>query len=237
MKKFLIAAALLASATVAQAQVTGNVGVTSDYRFRGISQTQKASALQGGLDYSHSSGVYVGNWNSNVSSASYRDSAGLEHDLYGGFKKEIVKGLELDVGTYNYIFNRTNSRFDSNANTHELYVGLTRGPVSVKASQSISDYFGLANSSGTRYLEANINQPVAKDVTLNAHVGRTMYANHSNLNYTDYRVGGTVQVAGVGVGVHYVGNTQFGSGTKAANTLNGMQLYKEAVVVSVSKSF
>lgn len=236
MKKLLIAALLLVSAT-AQAQVTGNVSVTSDYRFRGISQTQKASALQGGLDYSHKSGAYVGNWNSNVSSASYTDSAGLEHDLYGGFKKEIAKGLVLDVGTYNYIFNRTNSKFDSNANTHELYLGLASGPFSIKASQSISDYFGLANSSGTRYLEANMNYPVVKDVTLDAHVGRTMYANHSNLNYTDYRLGGTVQVAGVGVGVHYVGNAQYGSGAKAANTLNGMQLYKEAVLVTVSKSF
>lgn len=236
MKKFLIAAALLAS-TAAQAQVTGNVSVTTDYRFRGISQTQKASALQGGLDYSHSSGVYVGNWNSNVSSASYTDSVGLEHDLYGGFKKEIVKGLVLDVGTYNYIFNRRDGKFDSNANTHELYLGLANGPFSIKASQSIGDYFGLANSSGTRYLEANVNYPMVKNMTLDAHVGRTMYANHSNLDYTDYRVGGTVQVAGLGVGLHYVGNTQYGSGAKAANTLNGMQLYKEAVVVSVSKSF
>lgn len=237
MKKFLIAAVLLAAATAAQAQVTGNVSVTTDYRFRGISQTQKGSALQGGFDYADKGGVYAGNWNSNVSSASYTDSVGLEHDLYAGFKKQIAKGLELDVGTYNYIYNRQDGNFNSRSNTHELYVGLTRDSVSVKASQSIGDYFGLANSSGTRYLEANLNHPLSKTLALNAHVGRTMHANHSNLNYTDYRVGATVQVAGLGVGVHYVGNTQFGSGAKAANTLNGMQLYKEAMLVSVSKSF
>lgn len=236
MKKFLAAALLMAAASVAHAQLTGNVGLTSDYRFRGISQTQKGSALQGGFDYAHSSGVYAGNWNSNVSSANYTDSVGLEHDLYAGFKKDLGV-VKLDVGTYNYLYNQRDHKFGSHSNTHELYVGVEKGIVSAKVSQSVSDYFGLANSSGTRYFEVNANQPVTKDFTLNAHLGRTQYANHSNLNYTDYRVGGTMQVAGVGVGVHYVGNGQFGAGAKAANTLNGMKLYQQGVMLSVNKSF
>ena len=47
---------------------TGNIGLFSEYRFRGISQTFAKPALQGGFDYSHSSGLYLGNWNSNVNS-------------------------------------------------------------------------------------------------------------------------------------------------------------------------
>ena len=237
MKKFIAIVLLMATAGVAQAQVTSNVSVTSDYRFRGISQTQKGSALQGGFDYAHKSGAYVGNWNSNVSSASYTDSVGLEHDVYGGFKKEIIKGITLDVGSYNYIYNRADGHFNSNSNTHELYVGVERGPISARVSQSLGEYFGIANSSGTRYFEINANIPLSKTLTANAHVGRTQVANNATLNYTDYKVGGTMALAGLNMGVHYVGNAQYGSGAKAANTLNGMQLYKEAVVVSVGKSF
>lgn len=237
MKKFIATAVLLAAAGAAQAEVTANVNLASDYRFRGISQTQKGSALQGGFDVTTKSGLYAGNWNSNVSSASYTDSVGMEHDVYAGFKKEIVKGVKIDVGSYNYIYNRTDGKFNSNSNTHELYVGLEKGPFAVKASQSLNDYFGLNNSAGTRYFEANANVPVSKTLTVNAHVGRTQYANHSNLNYTDYKVGATMAVAGLNVGAHYVSNAQYGSGAKAANTLGGMQLYKEAVVVSVGKSF
>ena len=62
MKQLLaIVAMALLTATAAQAQVTGNLGLTSDYRFRGISQTQNAPAVQGGIDYNHKSGFYVGN--------------------------------------------------------------------------------------------------------------------------------------------------------------------------------
>ena len=68
MKKLFLALMMVIGFTSAQAQVTGNMSVTSDYRFRGVSQTQNAPAVQGGVDYAHSSGLYVGNWNSSVSS-------------------------------------------------------------------------------------------------------------------------------------------------------------------------
>ena len=64
---------------------TGNAGVFSDYRFRGISQTNKKPAFQGGFDIGHASGFYVGNWNSNVDSSLY-NGASLEMDFYGGYK-------------------------------------------------------------------------------------------------------------------------------------------------------
>ena len=65
--------------------ITGNAGVFSDYRFRGISQTDKKPAFQGGFDIGHASGFYVGNWNSNIDSALY-NGASLEMDFYGGYK-------------------------------------------------------------------------------------------------------------------------------------------------------
>ena len=74
MKKLLLALLMVAGITAAQAQVAGNFGLTSDYRFRGISQTQNGLAVQGGVDYTHSSGFYAGNTTLLV--------GGIEYDPY-----------------------------------------------------------------------------------------------------------------------------------------------------------
>lgn len=237
MMKFLIAATLLAMSAVAQAQLTTNVGATSDYRFRGVSQTQNSVALQGGVDYAHRSGFYVGNWNSTVSNQVYTDSTGLEMDVYGGVRMEVMKGVKLDVGSYNYFYSQAGNQFNSSSNTHELYVGVEYGPAVIKYSRAMNDYFGLANSSGTQYVQADLNLPVTKTVTANAHIGRTLVANYTDRDYTDIKVGGTVNVSGFLVGAHWYTNMGEGRNFQALNTVRGQQLYKDALVVSVSKSF
>jgi uncharacterized protein (TIGR02001 family) len=87
MKKLLFALLVATGVTASQAEVTGNLGLTSDYRFRGVSQSQNAPAVQSGIDYAHSSGLYIGNWNSSVSSQVYTNGSGVESDLYAGYKK------------------------------------------------------------------------------------------------------------------------------------------------------
>ena len=77
---------------------TGNAGLFSEYRFRGIAQTFAKPAFQGGFDYSHSSGFYVGNWNSNVSSGAGFAEGNLEMDFYGGYKMAVGSNLTLDFG-------------------------------------------------------------------------------------------------------------------------------------------
>jgi uncharacterized protein (TIGR02001 family) len=62
-------AAAAAPAPTPDWTITGNAGLFSDYRFRGISQTDKKPAFQGGFDVAHSSGFYLGNWNSNIDSS------------------------------------------------------------------------------------------------------------------------------------------------------------------------
>ena len=73
MKKLLFVMLMVAGMGSAFAEFLGNVGLTSDYRFRGISQTMNSQALQGGIDYADKSGFYAGNWNSTVSSRLYTD--------------------------------------------------------------------------------------------------------------------------------------------------------------------
>jgi len=239
MKKLFLALMMAAGISVAQAQVTGNLGLTSDYRFRGVSQTQNAPAVQGGIDYAHSSGLYVGNWNSSVSSLMYTNGAGVESDLYAGFKKEIGKGFSVDVGSMNYFYPRaTTTTGGNNFDTNELYVGLGyKDLVSAKYSQSLGNYFGTANSSNSSYVQADASIPVVGKLSVVGHVGRTNVNNNSGLNYTDYNVGVAYDLQGWMLAGKYYANTTEGSGFQTANTLNGQRLYKDTFVVSVTKSF
>ena len=101
----LIAAALPVSADDATSPHTfsANIGLFSDYVFRGITNTNEDPALQGGFDYSHSSGFYLGAWASNIEfNAGTSDSASLEIDGYGGFANTFSNGIGYDVGAVFY---------------------------------------------------------------------------------------------------------------------------------------
>ena len=97
MKKTLIAAALATVPLPSVAEISGNVALTTDYRFRGISQTTSDPAVQGGFDWSHDSGFYLGTWGSNVEFA-----GSLELDYYGGFANNINDNIAYDVGFIYY---------------------------------------------------------------------------------------------------------------------------------------
>lgn len=244
MKKLFLALMMVAGISVAQAEVTGNLGLTSDYRFRGVSQSQNSGAVQGGIDYAHSSGFYVGNWNTSVSSQMYTNGSGLESDLYAGFKKDIYKGLTIDVGSYNYFYPRatTTANTGSNFDTYEGFLGLGYGPVSAKYSRTLGNgYFGTANARGSEYFEANLVYPFPfrglEKVSFMAHAGRTNVANNSNLNYTDYNVGLGYDLTGWNIAAKYYTNSNEGANFQTANTINGQRLFKDTVVLSVTKSF
>jgi hypothetical protein len=236
MKKLLTALLIMAGVGIAQAEVSTNLGAVSDYRFRGISQTQNAPAVQGGIDYTNKNGLYAGNWNSSVTSLVYTNGAGLESDLYAGYKKEFG-GVTFDVGSYNYIYPRASIADGTKFDTNEAYIGAARGPVSVKVSQSLGDYFGIANSRGTRYFQADVAYPVAPKWTLTAHAGRTDVANSVQLDYNDYNVGATYDFQGWAISAKYYMNSALGSSVLGNNTVSGQDLTKNTVVFSASKSF
>ena len=239
MKKLFLAFMLAIGFASVQAQVTGNLGLTSDYRFRGISQTQNAPAVQGGIDYAHSSGFYVGNWNSSVSSSVYTNGSGIESDVYAGYKKKLF-GYTVDVGSYNYFYPRatTTAATGSNFDTYEGFIGVSRGPIGVKYSRTLGNgYFGTANARGTSYYEANVAYPVTSKISLLAHAGHTNVANSSSLDYSDYNFGVGYDLQGWNIAAKYYTNGDKTSTFNTANTVNGQKLYKNAAVVSVSKAF
>jgi len=244
MKKLLFALLVMAGVTAAQAQVTGNLGLTSDYRFRGVSQSQNAPAVQGGIDYAHSSGLYIGNWNSSVSSQVYTNGSGVESDLYAGYKKEIWNGISVDVGTYNYFYPRatTTAKTGSNYDTYEGYVGLDyKGLVAAKYSQTLGNgYFGTANAKGTNYTQADVKLPipVINKLSVAAHYGRTNVANSSAYDYNDMNAGLVYTLPKeFDLSVKYYTNSATTTAFQAANTVNGQKLYKNAVVVGLTKTF
>ncbi|WP_019700142.1 TorF family putative porin [Paracidovorax oryzae] len=192
--------ALLAAAPVwASAQLTGNVSLTTNYKFRGQDQdTSKVKAvkpaIQGGFDYTFGeSGFYLGNWNSSVD---WLPGNSIEMDFYGGYKFK-AGGMDLDVGALTYVYPG-----NTTGNTTELYGAATYGPVTAKYSHTVSkDYFGWAGAktSGNRgrntgYLNVAFAQEVAPNTTFKAAVGYTRFASDIKdlgvPNYVDYSVGG-----------------------------------------------
>src|SRR3954464_4926810 len=144
---------LVAAQTPAAAPppVTGNLTIASDYRFRGISQTYTGPAIQGGIDYPHASGLYLGNWNSNVSSVLFGGGSGIEMDFYGGWKKSFGD-FGLDVGTIYYYY--PNAEWNANTGSTagaakfdnwEVYIGGSWKWISAKLNYALSDYFGLSS--------------------------------------------------------------------------------------------
>src|SRR5438046_920148 len=107
-------AAAQAAAPAPTSPIAGNMSLVSEYRFRGIDQTFGKPAIQGGFDYSHSSGIYVGNWNSNVSSGAGFPNGNIEMDFYGGWKKAFGD-FGLDVGAIYYYYPGTNPKIDNKA--------------------------------------------------------------------------------------------------------------------------
>ncbi len=190
---------------------TANVNIVSDYRFRGIDQTWGRPAVQGGADAVWASGLYAGTWLSNVSGNSYPGGS-LEIDLYGGYNGKIGDDAGFTVGGYGYVypganFNRSacpSAAYtspctlpDQTLNTFEVNAGVNWKWVNYKLSVALTDYFGAnagtgytGHTSGTMYHDLTLTFPLADDLSLAAHVGRTDVRGHYGAldpDYTDYR--------------------------------------------------
>lgn len=178
-----------------------NLSVTSNYKFRGQDQyTANTSmikpALQGGVDYAHPSGFYVGNWNSTVRFVEPIENkkAHLEMDFYGGYKFS-AGDVSFDLGALTYVYPGAGK-----ANTTEIYAGIGYGPFSAKYSSTVSKgYFATgyttSDGRGTGYLNLAYAQEVMPKVTLKASIGQTMFKSAVNNagvpDFTDYSIGAT----------------------------------------------
>jgi uncharacterized protein (TIGR02001 family) len=187
----LIALALGSVSGLAQAQTAApesslsyNVGVTTDYRYRGISQSRLQPAVQGGLDYADKSGFYVGAWASSIKWI--KDAGGnanTEVDLYGGYKGS-VGDVSYDVGFLRYEY--PSNKLAVNANTNEIYGAATMGLATLKYSHALSNLFGFANSKNSYYLDLSGTFDLGNGFSLVPHVGYQSVKNNGAFSYTDY---------------------------------------------------
>lgn len=201
---FVAVTAVLATAGSAQAQdaagewsVSGNLALTSDYLFRGLSQSSQDPALQGGVEAGHSSGWYAGVWGSNVSwlsdlsTSAAPISSSVEVDAYAGWRGNIGESLKLDAGLYTYYYPGDFPHGFTKANTTELYASLAWGIAALKYSYALTDTFGFTDSEGSDYLELNVNWEFAPTWTLNAHAGHQRISDFEDADYSDWKLGVT----------------------------------------------
>jgi uncharacterized protein (TIGR02001 family) len=197
----LVAGAVAGVPTAAHAEWTpsANVALTSDYVFRGISQTDEDPAIQGGFDLGHDSGFYVGTWASNVDFAdTSADDADMELDVYLGFAGEYGD-VSYDVGLLRYIYPGTDVDIDYN----ELIASVGYMGATFLIGYS-NDVF---NSSETGiYYNLSYEHEVVENVSVNAGVGyydfdKNVYGPGMPDSYMDYTVGVSTEFAGIGFGL------------------------------------
>lgn len=250
----LVAPAAFAQATAAPevSPISANVTIVNEYRYRGISQSNFLPAIQGGFDYEHESGFYIGNWNSSISWVGDLNpgvSAPIEMDFYAGFKKDLIApGFASDFGVLQYYYPmKGGPAIPTSPNTTELYVAqnFTLGPVTgfAKFSYAVTTLFGFYGSTGSNYSDLTLNYDTGIwGISLDAHVGYQAFAgndvagvsNGSLYSYTDWKLGVTKDFgAGLSLSAAYIdtnAKAQFWS-------YNGKNLGGATGIVSLTKTF
>jgi len=195
LKTTAIAGLLAASGAASALEISGNVALTTDYVWRGISQTDGSPAIQGGFDADLGNGLYAGVWGSNVD---FGTGESMELDIYAGWATEI-SGVGVDLGVLHYAYPTS----DSDTDFTELYVGLSYGPA------TLTQYFGIDAESDDigdkdygNYTDLGLELGEYAGIALAAHVG--FYdRNGGSDDYFDWKLAASTTYFGLDVEVAY----------------------------------
>lgn len=166
--------------------VTGNVAVTSDYMFRGLTQTWGHPAIQGGADVTVPNGFAAGVWASSISERSYPGGA-MELDLYASYGTSFNDDWSWRAGLYGYVYPGANldhaGLASRSLNTGEANVALAWKQFTLKYNYALTDYFGVdteqgyrSDSKGTSYVQLDAALPLSDAWSLALHAGYTDYS-------------------------------------------------------------
>jgi uncharacterized protein (TIGR02001 family) len=258
--------------------VTGSTTIGSQYIFRGLTQTDGKPTVQAELDLVHPSGFYFSTSLSNISwftdqNAGYAsapialgspaaaglplykpnkvNSAGVELDLFGGYKWGFAKDWTLDVGLYRYLYPGTYDNLGAfrNPNTTEAYLGLSYSWASLKYSRVLSaTNFGVYNAEGSTYIDLSLGIPLGESGwTLLLHGGKTTYPTKANTDfffngtkvtgdnslfgYSDYKLGIAKEIKGFTLTL-----AATDANTKARASDNDLPVYENAAGRNIGKS-
>jgi len=231
LKVFIAVIFSLFTATVL-ADLGGNIAVTTDYVWRGVSQTLGDPALQAEVSFEHDSGFYAGIWGSNVdffdegdpeSDPADDDEADVEVDVWVGFAGETAGGLGWDVGVIAYLFPGANR--DVLDNSEEFYAGLSYGYFSATAYQDFDN--------DTTYIDLGAEFELPQEFGLGVHVGSFNF--DTGTDYADWKVALSKEIAGFGFELSYT-DTDF-SDTECEDFSGKPDLCDETLVFTVSREF
>lgn len=241
--------------------VSGSVALVTDYRFRGVSQTDKEMAVQGGLTVTHASGFYVGTWASNLAGWGTFGGSNMELDIYGGYAAEVASGVTLDAGLTWYMY----PGGASNTDFAEPYIKISGmvGPAKLLAGvayapkqQALGNYSNTPQSNGQKqdnlyvWSDASAGLP-GTPVTLKAHLGYShgnpgLGPNGTSVaptgEYLDWSLGADLALSPVTIGVSYI-DTDISKSEAAylqpnfSSTKNGSSIAGSTVVFSLSAAF
>ena len=224
-----VALALAGSAATAHAGSTsGSVAVTSDYLFRGVSQTGRKPALQGGVTWTHDSGFYGGGWGSSISWLSDADpdvSSQVELDVFAGYGGKFGQSeFGYDVGLNYYGYPGDYPAGFNDPDTLELYFGLSWKFLSARYWYATTDLFGIPDSDGSTNLDLGAGWEFAPGWKSTLGWGKQWVKGVPDADYTFWKLGVDKSFeSGFGIGVAYQDNDLSGS--------------DDAFVLSLSKSF
>lgn len=190
--KSLVAASVLAATALASgaamAEVSMNIGATSNYIWRGVTQTADEAAVSGGLDYSHESGLYAGTWTSSLGN----NGAGAEVDFYAGFGG-AVSDFSYDINVTAYTYPQLENADFTEVGLSGSYSFLTVG-LSSTVSSDVEDVDGQADAfiEGDMYYYVSIDYPLANDYSFGATYGSYNFDDDGDggeeIDYTHYQL-------------------------------------------------
>lgn len=211
-------------------EYSANVGLVSEYSFRGIAQSDEHMAVQGGFDVEHESGIYAGLWGSNVD-FNDGDEASVEVDLYAGYSNSY-EDFNYDLGVIYYAYPGADSSLNYDFWEFTAGLGYDFEMFSVNGSVNYSpDYFG--DSGDSFYYNVSTEAPLPYDLTLSAHVGYQDIDDEAAFgvpDYTDWSVGLGYSYEGFDFSVQYI-DTDLDEPSECADGC------AERIIVGVSRSF
>ncbi|MBF0213266.1 MAG: hypothetical protein HQM00_06840 [Magnetococcales bacterium] len=223
----------LAGTKVGDFDIGGNMSLASDYVWRGVSQSARGPAVQGGITVNHSTGLYAGVWGSSIDFENPM-TASLEMDLFAGIAYEFPVGVKVDAGFIHYDYPGADNLLE--LDFEEYYLGLsykTHG-IGMSAKYSFSpDYTSSVTSQSAYYIEGALTYDLPYEVVAAAHYGHTGGDFFDALvpdNYEDYSFGVSKEILGFGVDLSFYGTDKDGRTLYPRNA-------DDRVVLKVTKSF
>ncbi|SHH98889.1 TorF family putative porin [Ferrimonas marina] len=184
----ILSASALLSAP-AMADVSGNIGVTSDYLWRGVTQTDGAPAVSGGIDWGHDSGFYLGTWVSNIE---FGDAATYEWDLYGGFGGEIGD-FGYDVGYIYYAYPN-----GDDLDFGEVYGSIGWNWLGLNVSYGTNESADEKFYENALYVEGTLGFDLTDSVSLGFAIGHYSFDIDEDEDYLNYNLSLTKSTEAMG---------------------------------------